>query len=96
MASIDNAFLGKIRKCVSRRHQADAMNSGQFPFRVNYISRLQLPGFNSLADRALNPLVRGLIFPTLRWHCSSVHFNPGLRLLTILVDKTQDTSMEWK
>jgi hypothetical protein len=47
---------------VTRRHQADTVKFGKLSFRVNDIARLQLAGFDPLADRPLDPLICGFAF----------------------------------
>jgi hypothetical protein len=44
---------------VARGHQADIVETGEFPFGGYDIAGLELAGFNDAADRTLNAAIRG-------------------------------------
>src|ERR1035438_10035975 len=65
-ASYDHTLALKSGERMAGGHKANSMNPRQFPFRVDKVTRFQLPRLEAFDNRALNPLVRGQsVFPDL-------------------------------
>src|SRR5207253_10918674 len=65
---LDHTLLFESGQCVPRSHKTHAMNPGQFSLRIDRVSRFQLPGFDTLQDRALDSPIGGRSVVVVFWH----------------------------
>jgi hypothetical protein len=70
-AALDDAFALERCEGMTRGHEADFVETGEFPFGCDGIAGLEFAGFDDAANRALDAAIRGNTVTALREHFRS-------------------------